>query len=532
MKTTIKFCGAAGTVTGSCYWLRHNGQSFLVDCGMYQGSKTLKELNYGDFPFDPASIDFVLLTHAHIDHSGLIPKLIKNGFKGRIHTTEGTRDLLSFMLPDSGYIQETEVTFLNHRNEQRGKKLVSPIYTQEDAEKSIKQFDIIEYAKWRDFGHGVRARFWNAGHILGAASIEIEMEQEGSEGRPIRLLFSGDIGPENKLFHPDPDAAADIDYLVCESTYGDQSRPSFSPAERRQHLSDVIREAVTDKGVLVIPAFSVERTQELLADISVLMRDKKIEEAIVFLDSPMAIRATQTFSRHAENLEDIDGNGDLFQNENFVFTPTVAESKKINQYKNGVIIVAASGMCEAGRIRHHLKRRLWDQNATILMIGYQAPGTLGALLLAGKKAVRIQGEDIKVRAKINKLDMYSGHADAEELEEWVRERAPVRRAVFLTHGDPDALDTFYQRMSRTDLGGADVIVPKLDDEFVLSTSELTKITAPKSRVEHAAVAQLDWHNDLAQLSLDIRDEIEKAADEKSRSKIIRRLRRALEEGAA
>ena len=528
MKTTLKFCGAAGTVTGSCYWLQHNGRSFLIDCGMYQGSKTLKELNYGDFPFDPASIDFVLLTHAHIDHSGLIPKLVNKGFGGRIYTTEGTRDLLSFMLPDSGYIQESEVRFLNRRNEQRGKKLVSPIYTQAEAENSVERIDVVDYAKWRDFGGGVRVRFWNAGHILGSASIELELTQKNSKHPPMHLLFSGDLGPEHKLFHPDPDGPIDIDYLVCESTYGDRSRPSFSPAERRQRLAETITQAMSDQGVLVIPAFSVERTQELLADISLLMRDKTIEEFIVFLDSPMAIRATQTFGKHASELEDIDANGDLFKNENFVFTRSVEESKKINQYQNGVIIVAASGMCEAGRIRHHLKRRLWDQNSTILIIGYQAPGTLGALLLAGKKAVRIQGEDIKVRAHIKKLDIYSGHADADELEDWARDRAPIRRAVFLTHGDPRALEAFHQRLLKMELGEADIIIPKLDDEFTLTASDLQKVVAPKSRLADVALAQLDWHNDLAQLSLDIRDEIEKAADEKSRGKIIRRLRRALE----
>lgn len=528
MKTTLKFCGAAGTVTGSCYWLQHNGRSFLIDCGMYQGSKTLKELNYGDFPFDPASIDFVLLTHAHIDHSGLVPKLVNKGFGGRIYTTEGTRDLLSFMLPDSGYIQESEVRFLNRRNEQRGKKLVSPIYTQAEAENSVERIDVVDYAKWRDFGGGVRARFWNAGHILGSASIELELTQKNSKHPPMHLLFSGDLGPEHKLFHPDPDGPIDIDYLVCESTYGDRSRPSFSPAERRQRLAETITQAMSDQGVLVIPAFSVERTQELLADISLLMRDKTIEEFIVFLDSPMAIRATQTFGKHASELEDIDANGDLFKNENFVFTRSVEESKKINQYQNGVIIVAASGMCEAGRIRHHLKRRLWDQNSTILIIGYQAPGTLGALLLAGKKAVRIQGEDIKVRAHIKKLDIYSGHADADELEDWARDRAPIRRAVFLTHGDPGALEAFHQRLLKMELGEADIIIPKLDDEFTLTPSDLQKVVAPKSRLADVALAQLDWHNDLAQLSLDIRDEIEKAADEKSRGKIIRRLRRALE----
>jgi metallo-beta-lactamase family protein len=533
MKTTIQFCGAAGTVTGSCYWIRHYGRNFLIDCGIFQGSKTLKALNYDKFPFNPESIDFVLLTHAHMDHSGLIPKLIKNGFMGKVHATEGTRDLLSFMLPDSGYIHETEVAFLNRRNRQRGMDDVAPIYTQADAEKSISRFVDVDYEEWRDLGEGIRARFWNAGHILGAASIELELSQKNTSDKPIRLLFSGDIGPEHKLFHPDPIGPRNLDYLICEATYGDRLRENLKPAERRHRLGQVISQALAGEGVLVIPAFSVERTQELLADISLLMRQKSIKESMVFLDSPMAIRATRTFARHADSLEDIGKNGDLFENENFVFTKTVEESKNINMYKSGVIIIAASGMCDAGRIRHHLKRRLWDRNTTVLMVGYQAPGTLGSILLSGKKAVRIQGEDIKVRAHIKTLDIYSGHADANGLQEWVLNRLPIHRAVFLTHGEPGALEVLQKRLIDAGLSPDHVLIPNLDDEY-----ELTATTALKQRPDHkprlavVAAAKLDWHNDLAQLSLDIREELENAADEKSKQKILRRLRRALDNESA
>jgi len=528
MKTVIKFCGAAGMVTGSCYLIRHNGLSFLIDCGMFQGSKTLKELNYGEFPFDPKKIDFVLLTHAHIDHSGLIPKLIKKGFAGRIFATEGTRDLLSFMLPDSGYIQETEVVYLNRRNEQRGLPSVTPIYTQEDGENAIEHFDLVDYQTWRALGSGVRVRYWNAGHILGAASIEIELAQNESEGDNIRLLFSGDIGPEHKMFHPDPNGPSDVDYLICEATYGDRERKTVTPGERRKKLARVVSRALSNNGTLVIPAFSVERTQELLADISLLMGSGAIKEHIVFLDSPLAIRATKTFSRHAGNLEDVAPDGDLFKNENFVFTRTADESKKINQYKSGAIIIAASGMCEAGRIRHHLKRRLWDKNVTILMVGYQAPGTLGSLLLAGKKAVRIQGEDIKVRAHIEEFDVYSGHADAAELQDWVLKRMPIRRGVFLTHGEPSAREALRARLAHSGISKDRLLLPELDDEFELAAVPEKAKLQIKPRLDPAAVVRLDWHNDLAQLSLDIRDELDAAADERSRQKIIRRLRRALE----
>ncbi len=531
MKASVKFCGAAGTVTGSCYWIRHNGLNILIDCGMFQGSKTLKALNYGAFPFDPAEIDYVLLTHAHIDHSGLIPKLIKQGFQGRIYATEGTRDLLSFMLPDSGYIQETEVRVLNRRNEQRGKPTVTPIYTQSDGEKAIGRFEVVDYEYWRSFGSGVRARFWNAGHILGAASIELELASAEQSNDPIRLLFSGDIGPDYKLFHPDPAGPNSLDYVFCEATYGDRLREEFTPAQRRQLLASAVNKALArQNGVLVIPAFSVERTQELLVDLSILMQRRSIDESLVFLDSPMAIRATRTFAQHAGDLEDVDANGEYFENENFVFTKSVEESKKINQYESGAIIIAASGMCEAGRIRHHLKRRLWDPAATVLIIGFQAPGTLGSLLLDGKKAVRIQGEDVKVRAKIEKLDVYSGHADAAGLAEWVLERMPVRRGIFLTHGDESALIGFRDRLRSAGVADDRIIIPRLDEEFELGAGALQPGRSDeKPRLDPLSVARLDWHNDLAQLMLDIRDELDEAADEKSRQRVIRRLRRALEE---
>ncbi|NNL87673.1 MAG: MBL fold metallo-hydrolase [Marinicaulis sp.] len=528
MRPRIKFCGAAGTVTGSCFWIKSDAASFLVDCGMYQGSKTLKELNYGDFPFSPADIDFVLLTHAHIDHSGLVPKLVKHGFTGPIFTTEGTRDLLAFMWPDSAYIQETEVKFLNRRREQKGIKTVTPIYDQSDAHDAINQIKTIDYASWTDPMAGVRMRYWNAGHILGSASIEVEIAD--SAGETIRLLFSGDIGPEHKLFHPNPDAPDSIDFLVCEATYGDRLKTPLSPEMRRDRLAAAINEAIrSGEGVLVVPAFSVERTQELLIDIGILLREKRIHDSLVFLDSPLAIKATQTFALYADDLEDVSHSDTFLFNDNFVFTKDADESKRINAYKNNIIIIAASGMCEAGRIRHHLKRRLWNPNATVMMVGYQAPGTLGALLLNGKKAVRIQGETVKVRATITDLDVYSGHADADGLEEWVLDRMPVRGNVFLVHGEPSSLDSLRSRLVTAGLSDERVVIPELDNEYELSPQRAEKTKGDtKPRIATATASRLDWHNDLAQLSLDIVDELEGAADERSRQIILRRLRRALE----
>ncbi|MEL7491922.1 MAG: MBL fold metallo-hydrolase [Pseudomonadota bacterium] len=530
MKPIIKFCGAAGTVTGSCYWIKGDGFSFLVDCGTFQGSKSLKELNYDAFPFSPAEIDFVLLTHAHIDHSGLIPKLIREGFEGPIYATEGTRDLVSFMWPDSGYIQETEVKFLNQKREQRGRKTVEPIYTRLEGEDAAKRVTVIEYDQWIEVSENIRARFWNAGHILGAASIEIEIPINGPETKSARILFSGDLGPEHKLFHPDPDGPRHLDFLVCEATYGDRLRPALDIYSRRKRLGEEINKALKNgEGVLVIPAFSVERTQELLLDIDSLMKIGDINDSLVFLDSPLAIRATKTFASHASDLEDINASKALVGNENFIFTETVQESKRINSYANGVIIIAASGMCEAGRIRHHLKRRLWQDNTTIMMVGFQAAGTLGRLLLEGKKTVRIQGETVQVDARIVDLDIYSGHADAEGLQDWVLERLPVHGDIFLSHGEPEALAALKERLARAGLSADKIIIPALDEEFELSGQTASpKVSEKKPRLKAEAVARLDWHNDLAQLSLDIVDELEKAADEKARQKILRKLRRALD----
>lgn len=530
MSFILKFCGAAGTVTGSCYWIRHPGGEFLVDCGLFQGSKTLKELNYGRFPFDPAMLDFVLLTHAHIDHSGLIPKLIKRGFAGPVYATAGTRDLLSYMLPDSGYIHETEVEHLNRRNVQRGKPKVYPIYTRADGVAALNSFRNVDYGHWMDVGEGIRARFWNAGHILGAASIELEMATGNRDQRVLRLLFSGDIGPDHKLFHPDPEAPQNLDFVFCEATYGGRTRTDATPQLRRQILSEEVKSALDHDGILLIPSFAVERTQELLADLSSLMVEGDIPKVPVFLDSPLAIKATEVFAEHAAELQDIDGQTDLFHNPDIHFTETVDQSKAIARFESGCIILAASGMCDAGRIRHHLKRYLWCKNATVLLVGYQAPGTLGSLLARGVSAVRIQGEEIQVKASIRQIDVYSGHADGEGLLAWMKARLPIKRTTYLTHGEEDGLAAL-----RADLIGAGapedrVVIPRLDDEFDLlgDGAEIALQRAPR-RLTPEAVSHPDWHNDLAQFSLDLREILENSADNKARQTVLRQLRRTLDD---
>ena len=527
MTTSLKFCGAAGTVTGSCYLVRSGGVAFLVDCGMFQGAKRLKELNYGAFPFDPAEIAFVLLTHAHIDHAGLVPKLILAGFDGPVYATHGTRDLLSFMLADSGYIQEREVAFLNRRNQQRGRETVEPIYAREDGVAALTRFRTVDYETWLDLGHGLRARFWNAGHILGSASIEIEIPRHDQP--KLSVLFSGDIGPDHKSFHPDPEAPKGFDWVICESTYGGESRPSVTPGERRERFAQEIERALADDGILLIPAFAVERTQELLLDLLMLRRAGRIPAKPVFLDSPLAIRATETFAAHAGELEDVQ-DGDLLHMPGLRFTETVDESKAIAKVGSGAIILAASGMCDAGRVRHHLKRLLWRRNATVLLVGHQAQGTLGSLLDQGRKSVRIMGEDVQVRAHIRRIDLYSGHADGDELVNWLRERLPIRKGLFLVHGDPERIEALKHDALGLGRDVGQIFSPALDDEVDLSGHPPALHRAASPRLPQAEVADLDWHNDLAQFSLDLREALEGTADERSRRILMRRLQRALEGG--
>jgi metallo-beta-lactamase family protein len=531
MDITLRFCGAARTVTGSCYLVTTPDCRFLVDCGLFQGPKTVRELNYQPFPFDAASIDFVLQTHAHIDHAGLLPKLVKAGFAGKIHATEGTRDLLTFMLPDSGYIQEMEVEKLNRRKARHGKSKVEPIYMQADAEQTLEQFGIVAYERWIDVGTGVRARYWNAGHILGSASIEVEIQRGGgSDAPPLRLLFSGDIGPDNKLFHPDPDAPKGFDYIICESTYGGRLRARTTPDERRKALAREVGEALASDGILLIPVFAVERTQELITDILTLQETGDVPTVPIFLDSPLAIRVTRVFEKHASELEELSERPSLLENPNIRPTESVDESKAINRVGSGAIIMAASGMCDAGRIRHHLKKWLWQRNATVLFAGYQVSGTLGRLLLDGVKSVKIHGEEIRVQATIRALDIYSGHADGAELVEWVLEREPVSRAIFLVHGEEESAVQIKAALVERGLDAARLLIPALDDEVeLLGEKRLPVFREVERRLPLDAPVKQDWHNDLAQFSFDVREVFEQAADDKARAKLIRRLRRALED---
>jgi metallo-beta-lactamase family protein len=529
MSVLLPFCGAARTVTGSCYLFETPTGRFLVDCGLFQGQKTLKALNYGDFPFRPEQIDRVLLTHAHIDHSGLVPKLVRQGAPGTIVATRGTIDLCSYLLPDAGSIQETEVATLNRRNKARQRAEVSPIYTQADAIASLQAFRTTDYEQWVDVIPAVRARYWNAGHLLGSASIELEFAREATAGQSLRVLVSGDIGPDAKLLQRDPEAPTGFDYVVSEATYGNIDRPSITPEQRRERLANEVREASAAKGALLVPAFAVERTQELIVDLIDLMEQGAIPTAPVFLDSPLAIRATEVFRMHSSSLDRAVNVGHLLNSPNLHPTETVDESKSIARLTGFHIIIAASGMCDAGRIRHHLKRWLWNPTATVLLVGFQARGTLGRFLVDDSASVRIQGEEIKVGARIRRLDDYSGHADGPELARWIAARRPIRRGVFLVHGEEPALSGLSDRIAERTVPSAQVFLPLLDDVYDLSTKAPTPVDVTRRRrIAPEAVVALDWHNDMSKLILDINDRLDEAADDRARGIVIRRLRRALE----
>ncbi len=482
----ISFHGAAGCVTGSNYLIETSNCRFLVDCGMFQGNKTLRENNYRSFAYDPASIDFVLVTHAHIDHTGLLPKLVKHGFEGPIYATEQTVDLLKHLLPDSARIQEIEVLQKNRRNERKGLEEIQPIYDEMDAEKAISQLKGLKRYESFSPAKGCQVTYHNAGHVLGSAFIEIVLE-EGSEKRTI--VFSGDLGEDDHPIVNDPDRFKSADFLVVESTYGNRNRDKVSKEDRLARLAEVFKEAEKRGGKIIIPAFALERTQDMLHDILILKQRGDISRIPVVVDSPLAKEITQVFVKYPECYDEdarevMRSMGGLFDHPDFRFTNSAEESKGLNQ-QNDIVIMSASGMCDAGRIKHHLKHNLWNPANTVVFVGYQAEGTLGRLILEGAKTVRIHGEEVTVNAKIEQIYGYSGHADQNGLLNWLAAVEEVRRTVFVVHGEPDAADEFAALLNEK--RGFRAIAPRMNEEFDLLAAEAVAVAAAKK----PAVAKAD-----------------------------------------
>jgi len=529
MNPTLTFHGAAGCVTGSCAELRTGDARLLVDCGMFQGSKTLKALNYEPFPFEPSSIDAVLLTHAHIDHSGLLPKLMRGGFRGPIFATAATRDLCEVMLADAGGIQESEVRFLNHRNEQRGRPLIEPIYTAKDAARVMGQFERIKLGETVGVAKGVTATFWEAGHILGSASIEVHT---AAEPEPLKLLFSGDLGPGGSEFVADPRGPSGVDHLILESTYGDRERTEADASARRRLLAKALVDAHAAGGPLLMPAFAVERTQELLADLLTVMDSGEAPQGDIFLDSPLAIEATEVFLERGWNPE--AGRNpflDVRPSSRLRFLRKPWESDGLERLKGWHVILAASGMCEAGRVRKHLKRLLWRKEATVLLPGFQAAGTLGRLLADGAERVTIQGDEVRVRARVETLDVYSGHADARALVAWAEGRRPIAGSVFLNHGEPEAVRGLRGRLIGAGFAADQLLSPTVDTTFRLGAHRAEAEEGAQPRIAPEAASALDWHNARAEFLLALNQALEEASNDAERAAMLRRLRGGLSKSA-
>lgn len=514
---TLKFHGAAGTVTGSCMELVCGGRGILIDCGMFQGSRSLEALNHGDFGFDVASIDAVVLTHAHIDHCGLLPKLFARGYRNAIWCTPATTDLLEFMLADAGRIQEGDTARRNRRRDRAGDTRFEPLYTEEDALEAWRLSRPVPLGEWFEPAPGFRVRFWNAGHILGAASVEVE-------AGGVRSVFSGDLGPAHKAFEPDPEAPAGVDYVVCESTYGDRTRQKQTIEQRRSLLEQEVRQALARGGNLVIPVFALERTQELLLDFARLADANRIPNVPIFVDSPLASRATRVFAAHADALEDVEGDA-VFDHPQIRYVQDVAESIRLNSI-SGAVIMAASGMCEAGRIRHHLENNLHRREASVLFVGFQARGSLGRVILDGASRVRISGKDVAVRARIRHIDSYSAHADQDELVDWISARMPIRQGFFLTHGEEQAIATLRERVQGA-APGLRIVAPSIGERFALPPADGPK-RIETGRTDLDLLAGEDWQNDYADFVTHLKKNLGKIRSERARRDALAQMRRVLD----
>ena len=439
----IQFWGAAGCVTGSMHLLSVNGNNLLLDCGLYQGRRKEAFERNRNLPFDAREIDAVILSHAHIDHSGNLPSLVKAGFTGPIYATSATRDLDAYMLLDSAHIQESDVAYVNKRRAKQGKRLFEPLYTRREAMDTLAHFTTVEYGRPFEPVPGVQVHFRDAGHILGSAIVVIDVNEAG---RQRRLVFSGDLGRRGLPILRDPQAAENVDYLIMESTYG--NRLHASTGEAKDMLRQAAQEVYDRHGKLIIPSFAVGRTQELAYRLDQLWEEGQLPPIDVFVDSPLAVNVTEVFRLHPEcyNEEMLDAmltesDRDPLGFRHLRYIRNVEDSKRLNELKTPAVIISASGMCEAGRILHHLKHNIDDSRTTVLFVGYQAEHTLGRKILEGQDPVPIFGEEYSVRAQVKRAEGYSAHADRIELLDWaarVQEQGDLKR-VFLVHGEEEGL---------------------------------------------------------------------------------------------
>lgn len=432
----LQFLGATGTVTGSKFLVRHEGATVLVDCGLFQGYKQLRLRNWAPLPVPASEIDAVILTHAHIDHSGYVPLLVKQGFRGTIHASAPTRDLCRILLPDSGGLQEEEADFANRHHISKHTPAL-PLYTRDDAVRSLKQFRTVRWHETWEPVPGLKASLTHAGHMAGGSVVRLD------DGRR-SIAFSGDLGRTDDLVLRPPEPMPEADYLVVESTYGNRVHAQVDVLDQ---LADVINRTSARAGTLVIPAFAVGRAQTLLYCIQELKKHKRIHHLPVYLNSPMAADALQVYRHHLPELRlDAEHCEEICESATIIRTPD--ESRELNARKGPMVIIAGSGMATGGRVVHHLKQFAPDRRNTILLAGYQSGGTRGAALEAGAPTIRIHGQDVPVRAEVAKIDALSAHADAQGIEDWLRTAPKKPRQTFVVHGEPDAADALRQRIER------------------------------------------------------------------------------------
>lgn len=515
--------GAAGTVTGSNYLVEAEGVRLLIDCGMFQGTRQLEERNRLDFPYNPETITHLLLTHAHIDHSGLIPKLVHDGFQGTILCTPATADLCEIMLADSAHIQEMEAGWQNRKKKRAGRsRFIEPLYTQEDVSAAMKFFRPLAYDQEIILSPLVRTRYRDAGHILGSAIIELWIKENGKE---IKLVFSGDLGNSNQPIIADPIPINEADVLFIESTYGDRFHRSME--DTNKEFQEIIIATHQDGGNLIIPAFAVGRTQEILYIINELYQKKQIPLMDVYLDSPLAISATDIFLKHpecydAETMEKLRNGDNPLKFPGFKFSRSTEESMRLNKITTGAIIIAASGMCNAGRIKHHLRYNLWRPEAHVVLVGYQAQGTTGRLIVDGADRVKIFGEYVAVKAQIHTIGGFSAHADQKGLLNWTENfnQPPINTVI--VHGEPQAAETFNHKLIQK---GWHTSVPKIGDVIdvtpelgiALSTEKAVEKLEFETEIEHS------W-NDLEEI-MERLDKMEDIIDLHTRESLAPKVRK-------
>jgi metallo-beta-lactamase family protein len=465
---TVTCFGAAGSVTGSNYLVETSqGAKVLVDCGLFQGGKQMELRNWEEWGYDPKEIKNLILTQAHIDHSGRIPKLVKDGFRGRIITSPPTAELCEVMLLDSAHVQEMEAEWQTRKNRRKDVKDTAPLYTTEEAEESLQYLAPMEYDVIIDVEPGIKARFRDAGHILGSSIVELWVEDDGGK---TKIVFSGDLGKHDPLIVKDPFEIAEADYLFLESTYGDRRHRPFE--ESKAELLEAIQYAVSHNEKVIIPAFALERTQEVLYLLGEFSRAGKLPDIPIYLDSPLAIKATEIFRKNKKYYDDaaraiVEQGFDPFSMPNLKLTPTVEESITINKRQGSAIVISANGMCTAGRIRHHLKHNLWRPGASVIFVGFQAQGTTGRQIVDGAKAVTLFGERVAVKAKIFTIGGFSAHGDQADLLAWVGHFTQQSHPrVFAIHGEAASSEALASAIQKR--FGLEVYVPQWRERLRLA----------------------------------------------------------------